>query len=94
MPSGIDAAELCRAAVVEAVVATTGLVGAGAVAVITAGLVELVAVELVDVELVVDELGLESSEPLAQARPVARSTAVTAAAARGIRYFMLDPPLV
>ncbi|HJU82424.1 MAG TPA: hypothetical protein VJ796_11870 [Acidimicrobiia bacterium] len=91
MPSGIDAVELCRAAVV---VATTGLVGAVAVAVVTIGLVELVVVELVDVELVVDELGPESSEPLAQARPVARSTAVTAAAASGIRYFIVDPPLV
>ncbi|HJQ95783.1 MAG TPA: hypothetical protein VJ935_08780 [Acidimicrobiia bacterium] len=57
-------------------------------------MVTLELVEVVDVELVEDELVLESSEPLAQARPLARSTAVTAAAASGIRYFTDDPPLV
>jgi hypothetical protein len=64
-------------------------VGAGPAEVVT-----LELVEVVDLELVVDELVLESSDPFAQARPVARSTAVTAAAVSGIRYFKVDSPLV
>jgi hypothetical protein len=69
------------------------------------GLVELVAGRLaavgavdvgaVDVELVVEPLPpFESSEPAAHARPAPRSTTAKAPAARGIRYFTVDPPLV
>ena len=53
--------------------------------------VEAVEVVLVDVELVVEPV-FESSEP-ARARPAPRSTTATAAAARGIRYFTVDPPI-
>jgi hypothetical protein len=92
----MDSLELAWDAVAGGVAVVEGLTttALGAVEADAVGLVEveLVDVELVDVELVVDEL--ESSDPLAQARPVARSTAVTAAAARGIRYFTGDPPLV
>jgi hypothetical protein len=90
----MDSVELARDAVAGAVAVVGGLTttALGAVEADAVGLVEvkLVDVELVDVELVVDEL--ESSDPLAQARPVARSTAVTAAAAKGIRYLINDPP--
>jgi hypothetical protein len=90
----MDSVELARDAVAGAVAVVEGLTttALGAVEADAVGLVEveLIDVELVDVELVVDEL--ESSDPLAQARPVARSTAVTAAAAKGIRYLINDPP--
>ncbi|HJQ94952.1 MAG TPA: hypothetical protein VJ935_04495 [Acidimicrobiia bacterium] len=46
--------------------------------------------EVVDVELVEEVLPLvEPLDPSAQAKAVASSTAVTAAAAKGIRYFIL-----
>jgi hypothetical protein len=87
VPSGIDWAELVRGAegavavrVVTVGLGTTGLVGDVAVGV----------VEVVDVELVEEVLPLvEQLDPSAQAKAVARSTAVTAAAAKGIRYFIL-----
>jgi hypothetical protein len=53
--------------------------------------VAAVVLVLVDVELVVEPV-FESSELPAQARPAPRRTTATAAAARGIRYFTVDPP--
>jgi hypothetical protein len=54
-----------------------------------------VNVGVVDVEVVVEPFpAFELSEPPAHARPAPRSTTATAAAARGIRYFTVDPPLV
>jgi hypothetical protein len=54
-----------------------------------------VDVGVVDVELVVEPLpAFESPELPAHARPAPRSTTAAAPAARGIRYFTVDPPLV
>ncbi|MGH8957483.1 MAG: hypothetical protein ACRDVK_02285, partial [Acidimicrobiia bacterium] len=94
VPSGMDSMELGREADGAAVVGpvTVGLVTVELVTVepFTVGLVE---VELVELELVVELLPLlKSLASLAQARPVTRSTTVTAAAARGIRYFTVDSP--
>ena len=92
VPSGIDSVELVRGAEGAAViwVVTVGLGTVGLVCNVAVGLAEVVDVELVEEVLPL----VEPLDPFAQAKAVARSTAVTAAAARGIRYFTVTLLLV